>query len=375
VIKSFPVLYSLTSKGQTQTWRIETNGAKFRTVEGILDGALTTSDWTECAGKNGGKANETTGAEQATKEATSRHKKKLDSGYCEQVEDINKPKFFEPMLAKKWEDYKDEIVFPVYSQPKLDGQRCISNSTGLVSRNGKPILSAPHISEDLANYFAIHYNGIIDGELYCDKYKNDFNKIISLTKKTKPTAADLAESAKYIEYWVYDCWTYPNLPFIERTKLLENVVKLQTALNPNIRIKFVETTLCNNMDELDALFAQYLSDGFEGQMIRATDGLYENKRTKNLLKRKTFLDAEFELIDLEAGRGNAANHAARAILKTKSGVIFEAGLIGSHEYCAEILKNKNKLIGQMATVIYQNMTPGDNPVPRFGKMKALRNYE
>ena len=370
-----PILYSLTSKGQTQTWQIEVKDECFRTHEGILSGTITTSEWTECFSKNEGRSNETSPAEQADLEAAAKHKKKLESGYHESIDDINISRYFEPMLAKKWEDYADEIEWPVYSQPKLDGQRCISRKTGLFSRNGKPILSAPHVTEDLSAHHSIHPDGVWDGELYTHKFKHDFNAIISLTKKTKPTADDLAESAKHIEYWVYDLWSpeAARLGFEERTKLLKGAVELQRNLNPDIRIHYVETTLCHNIEELDALYLRYLDEGFEGQIVRTKDGIYENKRSKNLLKRKTFQDKEFELVDLEEGRGNRAGMATRAILKTKEGIQFEAGMIGSHEYCIDLLVKKDTIVGKMVTVVYQNLTPDGKP--RFAKVKVIRDYE
>lgn len=366
-----PILYSLTSNGLTQSWQIEGEDSRFRTHEGIVDGVITTSSWTECLGKNIGRSNETSPVVQAEREVAAKHKKKLESGYHEDIAEIATSKYFECMLAKKWEDYADEIEFPIYSQPKLDGGRAVSTIKGLFSRNGKPILSAPHIVEDMSHHHSIHPKGTWDGELYCHKFKKDFNKIISLIKKTKPTTDDLAESAEHIEYWVYDMVTFPSLPFEQRTKLLKDAVDLQRTLHPNIRIRYVETTLCHTTEELDALYSKYLDEGFEGQMVRTRNGLYENKRSKNLLKRKTFLDGEFELVDLQEGRGNLTGIAARAILKTKEGIQFEAGMIGSHEYCADLLRRKAEVIGQMATVVYQNLTP-DKGVPRFGKLKALR---
>ena len=56
---------------------------------------------------------------------------------------------------------------------------------------------------------------IVDGELYIHSNNNDFNTICSLVKKTKPTEEDLAESARLIEYWVYDVPSH-NGPFDRR---------------------------------------------------------------------------------------------------------------------------------------------------------------
>lgn len=368
----FPVLYSLTAKNQIQTWQIEVVSDKFRTHEGILDGIITTSEWTRCKGKNIGKKNETSSKEQALKEAASKHKKKLDSGYYESAKDINKAKFFEPMLAHKWVDYKSEIKFPVYSQPKLDGLRCILNKDGMFSRNGKEIISAPHVYEFYSEYIKrtndIGVNIVLDGELYNHKFKSDFNKIISLAKKTKPTEKDLQESKKYLEYWVYD--TYSNL---ESEAIFSARLEWLKIIKDYLDIKIVPTDIANNEEELDILYEKYLEQGFEGQMIRTVDGIYENKRSKNLLKRKEFQEDEFELVDLEEGKGNGRGMAKRAILKTREDVLFETGIIGNNGYCIDLLKNKSKIVGNMGTVIYQNLTPEGKP--RFGKLKIIRNYE
>ncbi len=63
--------------------------------------------------------------------------------------------------------------------------------------------------------------------------------------------------------------------------------------------------------------------------------------------------------------------AAKVILKTKDNKLFEAGIIGSHDYCIELFNNKKDFIGKMATIMYQNLT-SDEKVPRFGKMKGIK---
>jgi hypothetical protein len=90
------------------------------------------------------------------------------------------------MLANKYTDCKDKIKFPCAYQPKLDGIRCLNKKEGLKSRNGKDIISVPHVhipdvlkSYDLVTSF--------DGELYNHEYKEDFNEILSMINKSKMT--------------------------------------------------------------------------------------------------------------------------------------------------------------------------------------------
>jgi len=158
-------IYKKTKTGATQEWTIEVSDNKYRTHSGQVGGQITTNAWTVVYGKNTGKANGTTDIEQALKEAIAKRTKKLESGYFESIHNIDEQQYFEPMLAAKWEDYKDKIQYPIYSQPKLDGIRCIVTKDGMFSRNGKPILSAPHIKESLQSIFDETPTLILDGEL------------------------------------------------------------------------------------------------------------------------------------------------------------------------------------------------------------------
>ena len=102
-----------------------------------------------------------------------------------------------PMLAHPvggFERIKDDD-WPLYSQPKLDGVRCLiqaecRGSSWIVkaySRTGKEWKNIRHILAELRPFFQKHPDVILDGELYNHELKNDFEKIISLVRKTKPT--------------------------------------------------------------------------------------------------------------------------------------------------------------------------------------------
>ncbi len=353
-------IYKKTKTGATQEWTIEVVDNKYRTHSGQVGGAITTNEWTVVYGKNVGKANGTTDAEQALKEAEAKRTKKLESGYFEDVNNINEQQYFEPMLAAKWEDYKDKIQYPIYSQPKLDGIRCIVTKDGMFSRNGKPIISAPHIRESLNEVFENYPNLILDGELYADKFANDFNKIVSLVKKTKPTDADLKESKKNIQYWIYDI---PNndIQFGDRCDRLHDLFNYNFDEMTKHCVE-VETKICNSEAEVMELYGEYVDNGFEGQMLRM-NSKYENKRSKSLLKHKSFVDEEYTILDIVEGEGNRTGTAGYMVFETVDGKPFKSNVKGTWEETAEMLKSKKKLIGKQATIKYFNLTP--DGIPRF----------
>lgn len=352
----YPTIYKKTKTGATQEWTIEVEGNKYRTHSGQTGGKLTTNEWTVCYGKNVGKSNGTTDEEQAVLEAVAKRTKKLESGYFEDVSNIDTKQYFEPMLAAKWEDYEHKIGYPIFSQPKLDGIRCIVTKDGMFSRNGKPIISAPHIFESLKPLFEGNADLILDGELYADKFANDFNAIVSLVKRTKPTVEDLIESKNGIEYWVYDIPSV-NGVFSERLEALNEL--LPYLQNP---IKVVRTEMCADRDSVTKLYEGYIQLGYEGQMLRL-DSLYENKRSKALLKHKTFMDEEYTILDICEGEGNRSGTAGYMVFETVDGKGFKSNVKGTFEYTKWVLENRIELIGKQATVKYFNLTP--DGIPRF----------
>ena len=336
-------LYKRSTTGKVSEWSIEVEANKFRTISGFTDGLKITSDWTVCEGKSYNSSNE-----QALKQAQSLHKKKKELGAFEDIKDIDKEVHFKPMLADKWGDRKNKIKYPIYSQPKLDGVRCIVKSDGMYSRNGKKIISAPHIYEALKPLFDNDPFLIFDGELYTDKLANDFNKIISCVKKTKPDALDLAESAEWIEYHIYD------LPSCDGT-FIERFHSLIAVHLPSCCVKVV-TNIANSEDEVKVLYESYMSDDYEGQILRTND-IYENKRSKFLLKNKEMDTDEFTILGVKEGQGKLANKVGKVTIKTKSGVELESAVNGTHDFLADLWTRRNELIGKEATVRFFGYTP------------------
>ena len=396
-----PKLYKKTTVGKTQTWTIEVDSNKFRTISGQSDGKKITNKWTICEGKNLGKKNETTPAQQALKEAEAKHKKKLEAGYHLNLKNISRKRFYEPMLAQdfKNKNRQKEVMTEigseadnttgfgaaVFSQPKLDGIRCIAMREGLFTRSGKPITAVPHIHEALEPFFEVYPNATLDGELYNHAYKDDFNKIIHLVRKQNLTEEHLAEGKKMIQYHIYDAPVIGNGKWAMSEKDLysDRTSKLDASFanlgidgrslhgEPNPLV-IVETTEVNSREHLDELYADYVEVGYEGQMIRL-DGPYENKRSSKLLKRKEFIDEEYEILGYEEGEGNRTGTVKSFKFKNKDGRDFSSNVKGTFEYMTELLERGEELIGKQATIKYFNLTP--DGVPRFPYVIAIRDYE
>lgn len=363
----FPTLYHIDSKGKTRTWRMEVDGkGSYRSISGVLDGNLVTSEWKKATPKNKGKANATTAVEQAILEVQSQYTKKRDRKYHDTLEDVGSYKFINPMLATSYKDVKT-IKYPVYCQPKLDGIRAIVSRDSIMSRQGKPIVSCPHILRELSPFFEKHPDAILDGELYNHSLRDDFNTITSLVKQLKPTPEDLQKSEDMIEYHVYDV-VNPTTDFAGRD------IFITYDLPPTKSVKKVETFIAMSEHWLDDHFKGCVADGYEGQMIRLPNHKYEHKRSKSLIKRKEFFDAEYEVISIEEGIGNWAGYAKTVKCKMPDGKTFGAGIKGTQaEMKALIEKVRTGYLPKLATVRSPNMTP--DGIPRFGIAVAFWDKE
>lgn len=336
--KLFPTLYKYTNKGQIQQWTIKVKDDYFWTEEGIQGGTITTSKPTYCKAKNVGRANATTPKEQALAEALAKWQKKVDGGYNEVL--TKEKKFFEPMLAHELSKYK-KLLFtvPTFIQPKLDGLRAISRDNTLASRNGKPY-TIPHLFQG---------DEIFDGELYNHNYHDDFNKIVSLCKKQNPDADELMDQKINVFFWVYDLPSHKG-KFSERYAALAKMkLPVGYVLVPTYEVK--------NQADIDKYHELFLEQGYEGSILRLDLGEYENKRSKQLLKKKDFIDEEFKIVDAVEGEGGRAGTIGHFVIELEEGKTCKTNIKGDFKELTEIWTYRNKYIGTMATVKYFNRTP------------------
>jgi DNA ligase 1 len=349
-----PTLFKIDSMGRVRTWFLESTDEAYRTHAGLQDGKIVISGWQRPEEKNVGRANATTVAEQVLAEVASKYERQKWQGkYSESVEEAQKgAKFIECMLAAKY-DVKKHNKFPYWSQPKLDGIRCLVSDDGMQSRNGKPLLSSPHIRDVLQLIFDEFPFVTLDGELYNHSMKDSFEDIVSLARKTKPTPEDIEESARLIEYHVYDVILpdQPEATYAERLMFIEQNIKGKFPM-----VEVVPTVAVNNTEEVEQKLGEYLEAGYEGQMLRDRLAPYEHKRSKSLIKHKTFEDDEFEIVEVVEGKGNYSGMAKSLTIRLADGSTQSCGMRGQMGYLKELLETKDDYVGSQVTVIYQNKT-------------------
>ncbi len=276
------------------------------------------------------------------------------------------------MLAYKVDKKPVDWSEKVFMQPKLDGVRCIiqlndENEVIAYSRTGKPWLNVKHILQDLKPFFDQHPDVILDGELYNHDLRDDFNKIISLVRKTKPTDLDRSEAAELVQFHCYD---YANGSDSYGIRMRN----LSVSDMYSYCVKYVPTHRVATPSLSKVIHGQNLNDGYEGSILRL-DEPYQRKRSYNLQKFKDFHDTEATIVGYVPGKGKRTGTLGKFLMIDDDGVEFGCppGKGYNYKMLADILNNIGDYIGKRATFTYFERTPAGSYRHPF--YKAIRNYE
>ena len=273
------------------------------------------------------------------------------------------------MLAHKYNP--DKADYPAYIQPKLDGVRCLFTAKGAFSRTGKQFMNLRHIEVLLESFFAANPNAVLDGELYNHELKDDFEKIISLVRKTKPTAEHRQEAAELVQYHVYDVPSMTIAGYSSRLSYLTSQVYSKVTWP----VMHVETKVVLDYDEALSYHKYCLKQGYEGSIYRSMDGKYKGTRSWDLMKFKDFDDAEATIVGYEMGKGKRTGTLGKFIMQDDEGVTFGCPPGKGYDYndLADMANNITKYIGERATFTYfQRTKAGSYRHPLY---KCIRNYE
>jgi len=286
-----------------------------------------------------------------------------------------------PMLSGKFKNVEDEIKhlsYPLLATPKYDGIRALMVGGKLLSRTFKNIPNK-HIFKTCVEVLP---NGL-DGELVSGTFNETSGNVMRHDGESE------------FEYHVFD-YVKDSLekPYSERMRDLKEL-KL-----PSWCVKVLPTQI-NNLEELEKLEKKYLSQGFEGIMLRSPNGVYKCGRgtvsQMDLVKVKRFKDAEAKIIGFEEEMHNANEAEKDNFGRTKrstsqenkvgkntlgalmvigineefKGVEFKLGTGFDQELRLKIWNLKNKLNGEIVKYKYQS--EGGEDRPRFPVFIGFRD--
>jgi len=341
--KCFPILYISTDDGKTRFWKVWVDDTKVYTEYGVLGGKVI---------KSQPKSFPT--FDKAVTSASAKHRKRLERGYCTN-KNTKKRKcdVVLPMGSHKIEDHKNKIVYPAVVQRKLDGYRCMAHIVDgeavLLSRTGKPYHHLENIREDIEKIKEMCKNeGIyLDGELY--NHELLLRNLGSIVRKQHVNAEDM-KRMKLIKMFVFDMFDVNDrdATFAERH---ERAVKVFAKY----KFKYLELVKCypvDNYEDIEKYYEQFISEGYEGVVLRMLNGKYEfNKRSHGVLRTKEFKKGEFRIVGAKEGTGSQKGAVVWQIeCKDDKSKTFWGVPVGSIEERKKLYKNRAKYLGKDAIV-------------------------
>ena len=286
---------------------------------------------------------------------------------------------YKPMLAYPVSDKPIDYNKQVFIQPKLDGVRCLIQAKpytdkGVIlpivtaySRTGKEWKNIDHILEELVPFFTKNPNIVLDGELYNHDFRDDFEQIISMVRKTKPDAEARAKSRDNVQFHCYDIVN-------KRMKFSTRNAWIARNLKESYCIKLLNTHWVDSEVEARIRHKFNLDYGYEGSIVRIND-VYKCGRSWSLRKFKDFHDAEANIVGYEEGKGKRTGTLGKFLMQDDYGNQFGCPPGKGHNYkdLAIMLANIHQYMGQRATFTYFERTKaGSYRHPLF---KCIRNYE
>lgn len=267
------------------------------------------------------------------------------------------------MLAHKFNDHKHKLPEKFYVQPKLNGIRAIYNNQVFQSRD--EVLWHPsvlaHLTAQLEKVISPHF--ILDGELYVHGWSlQKINSAVSVNRLSPH------KNTPSIEYHVFDLidTTRPELPFADRMELLDALLA-RTIYHNTPNIKVVTTSRCGLLIA-EAQYSMYKAAGYEGLMYRHPDapyGILENCGNKDnrwacLLKRKDWMDDDFEITDFEITTGDKGFRGFKLTCRAHNGNYFRVGSGLASEEVDEF--EVSPPIGRKAKVRYEMLSDDGTPL-------------
>ena len=226
----------------------------------------------------------------------------------------------------------DKIKFPAYAQMKMDGMRFNAivrdGKCEFRSRNGKEILLLGNLEQEFIA-LAGSVDCVFDGELlvmldgdYQFADRQTGNGI--LNKANKGTISEAEAAMVHASVWDVIPYAYftdgycPN-PYATRFALLSALVKEQKSEGK--KIWTVTSTIVETIEQAQGIFQEYLSEGYEGIILKDGNGVWEDKRAKHQIKFKGELECDLKIVAVEEGTGKAAGMLGAIVCESLDGIV------------------------------------------------------
>lgn len=346
-------LYSASAKA-VQEWKVSTLGNVITVEYGQVAGKMQTKT-TTCKGKNIGKANATTDAEQALSEAASKWEKQKKKGYVECP--TGKSNVLLPMKVKAYFDdkMKDKVVFPATLSPKLNGVngecRLLPDGTFVqLSRGGEeyPLPPANAVKELRVAMAALGTDSL-NYEIYLHgTHLQDINGAVRAPHNHK-------ELWEKLQYHVFDLPTIGGSWKTRKGKLKKSLVTGKYVKPVIVMEVSSHADIINQQDG-------YVALGFEGSIVRNYEGLYEyNKRTMDVLKVKYVLSEEFQVLSWAPDKNSHPVYVCKS-----QGGDFKVKRKGTNEERLADAQVADDNIGEWLTVEFETWSKDKKPLKPVG---------
>jgi len=277
-----------------------------------------------------------------------------------------------PMLAYPVSAKPIDYNKPTFIQPKLDGVRCVIQyefrkkwEAIAYSRTGKEWKNIQHILAELHPFFQKYPDVILDGELYNHDLRDNFEKIISLVRKSKPTDEDRLEASKLTQFHCYDIID-EGLPFDQRIEFVNGTLAFIRSVH------VVDTLMIHDEEDAQYVHKSNLKKGYEGSIVRTND-TYACKRSHNLRKFKDFHDAEAEITGWVEGKGKRVGTIGKFTAVDSEGNQFGMPVMDKFKILQANFETMKDWVGETATFTYFERTKANSY--RHPLFKAIRDYE
>lgn len=286
---------------------------------------------------------------------------------------------FAVMLAESYAKKESHLTGKFYVTQKLDGNRCIAikdnDEVRFFTRKGQPIEGMTDLEKEIMKL----RNGIVlDGELLL---RNDNNLPADELFRETQKVVRKDGVKKNLEFYAFDILSveeFKNGISINKYEhRREELESLFSFFGEDFEYTKVLPVLYKGDDKnMIGVLMKYAEEkGWEGLMVNSADGLYQSKRTTDLLKVKHMETADLLVVSLEkAIDGQFKDLLARVNVEYKGNLVG----VGSGFTIEErrlFAENPDLIVGKIIEVQYFEESKDDKtgqPSLRFPVFKGIR---